>query len=119
LIDILAYIANGDEVLLVGHSIGGALAMRAFKAASSDALLLTVGQSIPLVSFQAEAGDLRDDIEAVRHAERPWIDVSAGRDPLLMNLQLRHDLMLRKHVQGQVSEMDGFSVSIAVKGSLI
>jgi len=74
--------ANGDEVLLVGHSIGGALAMRAFKAASSDALLLTVGQSIPLVSFQAEAGDLRDDIEAVRQAERPWIDVSAGRDPL-------------------------------------
>jgi len=74
--------AQADEVVLVGHSIGGALAVRLFDQAPQSAVLLTVGQSIPLVSFQAESEDLRAKLDHLQKAGRAWIDVSAGRDPL-------------------------------------
>ncbi len=73
---------NADEIVCVGHSIGGALAVRLFDQAPETATLLTVGQSVPLVSFQAEAVDLRAKLTDLGRSEGRWIDVSAGRDPL-------------------------------------
>lgn len=72
--------ADADEIILVGHSIGSALAVRLLECAPDHAKLLTVGQSIPLVSFQAEAEWLREALELCN--AKSWIDVSAGRDVL-------------------------------------
>jgi|GEM_PF-3099791 len=73
---------DADEVVLVGHSIGGALAVRLMADLPEEARLLTIGQSIPLVSFQNEAGFVRADLEDLGRTGRGWIDISAGRDPL-------------------------------------
>jgi hypothetical protein len=51
-------------------------------AAPARTQVLTIGQSIPLVSLQREASDLRKDLAQIGPKKRLWIDVSAGRDPL-------------------------------------
>lgn len=66
------------DILIVGHSIGAALAVQVLETAKVDAELVTVGQSIPLVSCQKAATNLR---RALENMDR-WIDVSAGRDVL-------------------------------------
>ena len=68
------------EVLIVGHSIGAALAVRIAAAAERPVSLLTVGSSALLVSAQKDAGDMRQDIE--KAAKNTWIDVSARKDML-------------------------------------
>lgn len=73
--------AKADDVIVVGHSIGAALAVRAV-AAHPTATLLTVAHSIPLVSLQREAANTRDALEKMKADGRAWIDVSAGRDLL-------------------------------------
>ncbi len=74
--------ADADEIVLVGHSIGGALALRVLDKAPATAKLLTIGHSVPLVSFQADAVGTQDTLDELKRGERRWIDVSAGRDLL-------------------------------------
>lgn len=73
--------SDADEIVIVGHSIGAALAVL-IAAQCPKASLLTVGQSIPLMSLQKEAQSLRDALDRLKEDERVWIDVSAGRDLL-------------------------------------
>ena len=64
----------------MGHSLGAAIALGAVAGvARGEATLVTVGQSIPLVSLQREAGWAREALDGLRV---PWIDISAGRDVL-------------------------------------
>ena len=67
-----------DEVLIVGHSIGAALAVRLAAAVDRPVTVLTLGQSIPLVSLQKEAEYIRRDMAGLAG----WIDVSARKDML-------------------------------------
>lgn len=73
--------SDADEILCVGHSVGASLAVL-IAAECPKASLLTVGQSIPLMSLQKEAKHLRDALERLKEDKRDWIDVSAGRDLL-------------------------------------
>ena len=79
--ELAARIAAAEgEVLVVGHSLGAVIAMDAAAAADrGQVTLVTVGQSIPLVSLQREAGWARAGMRALN---APWIDISAGRDVL-------------------------------------
>lgn len=89
--DALIKAASGpaDEVLLVGHSSGAALAVTVL----ADALrsgriqeekrlsLLTLGQAIPMVSFLPDAHRLRADLAYLStHTQITWVDVSAPGD---------------------------------------
>ena len=78
-----------DEVLIVGHSSGAALAV----SAAADVLraglppgapplaLLTLGQAIPMQSFLPRAHRLRADLRMLSmHEELFWLDVSAPGD---------------------------------------
>ncbi|WP_333828401.1 lipase family protein [Pararhodobacter sp.] len=78
-----------DEVLIVGHSSGAALAV----SATADVLraglppgapplaLLTLGQAIPMQSFLPRADRLRSDLRALAaHHDLFWLDVSAPGD---------------------------------------
>lgn len=78
--------APDGEIVVIGHSLGAALALRAVAAARARGVtrpitLITLGHSIPLVSAQTEA-------EAMRRAlHRPdpdllWFDISALHDPI-------------------------------------
>lgn len=78
-----------DEVLVVGHSSGAALAvhvcaeaLRAGTPPGSPPLsLLTLGHVIPLHSFLPEARGLRRDLRALSlSADLVWVDVSAPGD---------------------------------------
>lgn len=76
-----------DEVLVVGHSSGAALAVavvaRALRmqAGGAPLALLTLGQVIPLHSFLPEARSLRRDLHDLSLAEGlTWLDVSAPGD---------------------------------------
>jgi hypothetical protein len=76
-----------DEVLVVGHSSGAALAVsvvaRALRQARGGAPLglLTLGQVIPLHSFLPEARGLRRDLHDLSlSADLTWVDVSAPGD---------------------------------------
>lgn len=85
-----AMASDADEVLLVGHSSGAALAVsvlaevlrRDTVRASGPALsLLTLGQAIPMLSFLPEAKALRRDLRALSTEDRiTWVDVSAPGD---------------------------------------
>ena len=62
-----------DEVLVVGHSTGAQLAVSALarvperRVSAGPALgLLTLGQSIPMISLLPEADALRDDLARVK-----------------------------------------------------
>lgn len=78
----IATTPTDEEILIVGHSIGATVALRLFDTAPADARLLTVGQSVPLVSLQAEAGQLRQVLARAKDDSRVWIDVSARKDML-------------------------------------
>lgn len=74
-----------DEVLVVGHSSGAALAV----SAVCDALLgregqislLTLGQAIPMQSFLPGAHRLRRDLHSLAQEPRvTWVDISAPAD---------------------------------------
>ncbi len=76
-----------DEVLLVGHSSGAAYAAsaaaRALSAARPGAALslLTLGQTIPMLSFLPGAKRLRAELAALAAEPRlDWVDVSSPAD---------------------------------------
>jgi hypothetical protein len=86
-----ALVDDVDEVLVVGHSSGAAIAVSVLarlvrEEIAGDAerpalALLTLGQSIPMVSFLPEARQLRADLRLL--SEQPhlaWVDVSAPGD---------------------------------------
>lgn len=80
-----------DEVLVVGHSSGAMLAVSVLARAlaadpallerTSKVALLTLGQCIPVLSYQPRASGFRAELAALRR--RPtltWIDVTAPPD---------------------------------------
>ncbi len=80
-----------DEVLVVGHSSGAAVAVSVLARLVREQIagdndrpvlsLLTLGQSIPTISFLPEARQLRADLQLL--SEQPhlaWIDVTAPGD---------------------------------------
>lgn len=79
-----------DELLVVGHSIGTHLAVSLVAALlrgghvrpGGPALgLLTLGQTIPMMSFLPAAGRLRGDLRLLAAERRiTWVDVSAPAD---------------------------------------
>ncbi len=79
-----------DEVLVVGHSSGAQLAVSAVADLLRDDLLplngpalslLTLGQSIPMISFLPKATDLRRDLHDLAVEDRiTWVDISAPGD---------------------------------------
>lgn len=78
-----------DEVLVVGHSSGAALAvsvvadvLRGPRPAGAPPLaLLTLGQAIPMQSFLPRANRLRRDLhDLAAHDDLFWLDVSAPGD---------------------------------------
>ncbi|WP_230374288.1 hypothetical protein [Pontivivens ytuae] len=74
-----------DEVLIVGHSSGAALAVHVAAGLARRGVgpvsLLTLGEVIPMVSFLPTAGDLRRDLRTVAEAESVyWLDVTAPSD---------------------------------------
>ena len=81
---------DADEILVVGHSSGAALAVsviadvmrRGALADGGPALsLLTLGQAIPMISFLPAARALRRDLRALSSEEGiTWVDVSAPGD---------------------------------------
>lgn len=77
---------DAQEVMLVGHSIGGILAIPIAAQLSQRGLknpltLVTLGQSIPLVSFQREAQSYRNDLTRVMNdSDILWIDYAAPAD---------------------------------------
>ena len=84
--------SNGecDEVLIVGHSSGAsyaaAIAARvvrsgADKRAGPHLSFLTLGQTIPMLSFLPGARRLREDLRLLGRSEKiDWIDVSSPAD---------------------------------------
>jgi hypothetical protein len=86
-----ALVDDVDEVLVVGHSSGAAIAVAVLARLVREEIagdgerpalaLLTLGQSIPMVSFLPEAKQLRADLRLL--SEQPhlaWVDVSAPGD---------------------------------------
>ncbi|WP_172329352.1 hypothetical protein [Mangrovicoccus sp. HB161399] len=75
--------SEAEEVLLVGHSSGAGLAVAAAArlAVADRPPLLTLGQSIPMVSLLPKGGWLRRDLATVASGGTPWVDVSAPGDP--------------------------------------
>lgn len=80
-----------DEVLVVGHSSGAAIAVSVLARLVREEIagdgdrpvlsLLTLGQSIPMISFLPEARQLRADLQLL--SEQPhlaWVDVTAPGD---------------------------------------
>lgn len=90
-------IADCDEALIVGHSVGSELAVKtialllseggAFPPAHCKLSLLTLGQTIPGHGLLPEARAFRADLLAVASAAQlAWIDFSAPPDPACMAL---------------------------------
>ena len=86
-----ALVDDVDEVLVVGHSSGATIAVAVLARLVREEIagdgerpalaLLTLGQSIPMVSFLPEAKQLRADLRLL--SEQPhlaWVDVSAPGD---------------------------------------
>ncbi|MEM7524293.1 MAG: hypothetical protein AAF360_11140 [Pseudomonadota bacterium] len=79
-----------DEILIVGHSSGGsyaasvaarAVAMGADKRTGPHLSFLTLGQTIPMLSFLPGAAQLRDDLRLLGQSDAiDWIDVSSPAD---------------------------------------
>ena len=79
-----------DEVLIVGHSSGGSYAasvaarvvqMGADKRKGPHLSFLTLGQTIPMLSFLPGATRLRDELRMLGRAEEiDWIDVTSPAD---------------------------------------
>lgn len=73
---------EADEVVLIGHSLGAALVLRLLGDAPEGTKILTLGQSIPLVSLQREAEEERQILARLRDRGTTWIDISAAKDVL-------------------------------------
>jgi len=80
-----------DEVLVIGHSSGAMLAASVVARAldldpgllghRASVSLLTLGQCIPLLSYQAEAVEFRRELARLRSTgELTWIDITAPPD---------------------------------------
>ena len=79
-----------DEVLIVGHSSGGAYAASvaarlvergADKRKGPHLSFLTLGQTIPMLSFLPGAQRMRDELRLLGKAEEiDWIDISSPAD---------------------------------------
>ena len=79
-----------DEVLVVGHSSGAMLAAsvvaRVAGAGATPAAwrgrlaLLTLGECIPMLSYQPEAEAFRHELAALARSGVPWVDVTAPPD---------------------------------------
>lgn len=79
-----------DEVLIVGHSSGGSYAasvaarvvqMGADKRKGPHLSFLTLGQTIPMLSFLPGATRLRNELRLLGRAEEiEWIDISSPAD---------------------------------------
>lgn len=89
--EVAAALAEGDadEVLIVGHSSGAALAVslaaaverRGLPADGPKLALLTLGQAIPMQGFLPAATRLRADLRQLAgSAQVAWVDVSAKGD---------------------------------------
>jgi hypothetical protein len=88
---VAALVDDVDEVLVVGHSSGATIAVAVLARLVREEIagdgerpvlsLLTLGQSIPMVSFLPEAKQLRADLRLLsEQAHLPWVDVSAPGD---------------------------------------
>jgi hypothetical protein len=86
-----ALVDDVDEVLVVGHSSGATIAVSVLARLVREEIagdgerpmlsLLTLGQSIPMVSFLPEAKQLRADLRLLSEQPHlPWVDVSAPGD---------------------------------------
>ena len=86
-----ALVDDVDEVLVVGHSSGAAIAVSVLARLVREEIagdgerpalaLLTLGQSIPMVSFLPEAKQLRADLRLLSEQKHlAWVDVSAPAD---------------------------------------
>jgi hypothetical protein len=86
-----ALVDDLDEVLVVGHSSGATIAVSVLARLVRQEIagdgerpalaLLTLGQSIPMVSFLPEARQLRADLRLLsEQAHLAWVDVSAPGD---------------------------------------
>lgn len=84
-----------DEVLIVGHSIGGLAAIlvaerfldkqpQPFKPGSVK--LVVLGNLTPLMGFLPQAGWFRDKLVKLGQSGLPWFDYSAAADPLCYRL---------------------------------
>ncbi|MDD9899939.1 MAG: hypothetical protein OXT65_03065 [Alphaproteobacteria bacterium] len=78
---------DADEVLIVAHSVGTMLAIPAVAAVlrrmpqDAKLSLMTLGQCIPLISFQPEAEKFRCDLDTVaQDARLSWADYTAPSD---------------------------------------
>lgn len=80
-----------DEVLIIGHSIGGLAAVvvaeryielqpQPFKPGSVKLVIL--GNLTPLMGFLPQAGWFRDKLVKLGQSGLPWFDYSAAADPL-------------------------------------
>ncbi|MGQ0484028.1 MAG: hypothetical protein ACT4SY_01550 [Hyphomicrobiales bacterium] len=76
-----------DEVLVISHSVGAMLAVRALARAldgipeGASVSFLTLGQPIAMAAYQPNAGSLRRDLRAVALSPKiGWIDVTAPID---------------------------------------
>ena len=88
--DLAAYPA--DEVLVVGHSVGAAVAVAVVERwltlnggqppRPGLVKLLTLGQLVPMLGLIPQAGWFRRQLAAVGEAEVPWLDYTAPSDPL-------------------------------------
>jgi hypothetical protein len=86
-----ALVDDVDEVLVVGHSSGATIAVSVLARLVREGIagdgerpelaLLTLGQSIPMVSFLPEARQLRSDLQLLSEERHlAWVDVSAPGD---------------------------------------
>jgi hypothetical protein len=86
-----ALVGDVDEVLVVGHSSGATIAVSVLARLVREEIagdgerpalaLLTLGQSIPMVSFLPEARQLRADLRLLSEQKHlAWVDVSAPGD---------------------------------------
>ncbi|MES2941540.1 MAG: hypothetical protein V4772_01580 [Pseudomonadota bacterium] len=84
-----------DEVLIIGHSVGGlaaitvaerylALQPQPFKPDSVK--LLVLGNLTPLMGVLPQAGWFRDKLVTLGQSGLPWFDYSAAADPLCCRL---------------------------------
>ncbi|PVH30079.1 hypothetical protein [Pararhodobacter oceanensis] len=86
---------GADEVLVVGHSSGAALAVSVVAEVLAQDLpegapplaLLTLGEAIPMQSFLPRATRLRGDLRALSDSDViTWVDVTAKGDGCCFNL---------------------------------
>lgn len=81
--------AGHDDILIVGHSSGAHLAIsllaEVIRDRQPDAALpelLTLGQSVPMVSLLPDASQLRSDLATLAAVpDLTWVDVTAPGDP--------------------------------------